>query len=169
MSFSPYPSPFLALAAGCYSPCLLHRQARFWNTCTTTGCKLFRQREFPDSIDTVAAPFVQALAQSIARTSLPFSPQLLRLCTDCRHPFRPLARQPAGRVAAAALPAFVHRWRRPGARTFSLPPLPLRGRLKNAEHASEALGRREGERQGRQPSAQRLRPNQAFTTHGVEP
>lgn len=34
------PSPFLAVAAGSYSPCALHRQARFWNT---------RGTEFPSS------------------------------------------------------------------------------------------------------------------------
>ena len=107
--FRHIPSPLLAVAAGCYSPCVLHQQARFWNTCTTTCRQPFRQRECPDPIDTVAAPFVQALAQPPARAALSLLPQLLRLCTDCRHPLRSLARQPAGRLAAAALPAPVQR------------------------------------------------------------
>ncbi len=123
--FRHIPSPFLAVAAGCYSPCVLHQQACFWNTCTTTSCKPFRQRECPDQIDTVVAPFVQALAQSVARAKLPLPSQLFRLCTDCRYTLRSVARQPAGGLAAAALPAIVHRWRRSGTRTLPLSTLPL--------------------------------------------
>src|SRR5471030_1084372 len=123
--FRHIPSPLLAVAAGCYSPSVLHQQARIWNTCTTTCRKLCRQRDCLDQIDTVVAPFVQALAQSVARTELPFPSQLLRLCTDCGYTLRSVARQPAGRLAAATLSAIVHRWRRPGTRTLPLSTLPL--------------------------------------------
>src|SRR5580698_3495541 len=112
--FRHIPSPFLAVAAGCYSPSVLHQQARIWNTCTTTCRKLCRQRECLDQIDTVVAPFVQALAQSVARAKLPLPSQLLGLCTDCRYALRSVAWQLAGWVAAATLSAIVHRWRRPG-------------------------------------------------------
>ncbi len=115
---------FSAVAAGCYSPRVLHQQAYFWNTCTTTCCRLYRQRECCEPIDTFAAAFLQALAQPIAGSTLPFPPQLLRLCTDCGDALRSVARQPAGRLAAAALSTPVHRRRRSGARALPLSPLP---------------------------------------------
>ncbi len=78
-----------------------------------------------DSNIAFSAPRLQALAQPPAGTTMPLLPQLLRLCTDCHHSIRPLAWQPARRLAAVALPALVYRWRGPGARTLSLPPLSL--------------------------------------------
>jgi hypothetical protein len=54
----------------------LHQQARFWNTCKTTSPRPYRQRESPDKIDTVAAPFIQALDQSIAWSKMSLLPQL---------------------------------------------------------------------------------------------
>ena len=98
--------------------------SNFWNTCTTTRRKSSRQRELPYPIDTVVAAFVQALAQPAAWPALPLPPRLLRLCTDCPRALRPVARQPAGRMAAATLPAAVHGRRRPGSRTLPLSALP---------------------------------------------
>ena len=37
---------YLAVAAGCYSPSVLHQQPCFWNTCTTQHHKLPRYREY---------------------------------------------------------------------------------------------------------------------------
>lgn len=98
--------------------------SNFWNTCTTTRREPYRQREHLYPTDTVVAAFVQALAQPSAWTALPLPPRLLRLCTHCPGALRPVARQPAGRLAPAALPAAVRRGRRPGSRTLPPPPLP---------------------------------------------
>ena len=116
---------FLAVAAGCYSPSVLHQQARFWNTSKTRHRKPSRQREYLNPIDTVVAPFVQALAQSRAWKALPLPSQLLGLCTDCRRALRPMAWQPAVRLATATLSAVVHRRRRPCPRTLPFPALSL--------------------------------------------
>src|SRR6185312_9403017 len=88
------------------------------------GARRFGIREHPLPIHTVVAWFVQALAQPPAWPSLPLPPQLFRLCTDCGHPLRSVAGQPAGRMATAALPAAVSRRRRSGAGTFSFCELP---------------------------------------------
>jgi hypothetical protein len=49
---------FSAVAAGCYSRRVLHRQAYFWNNRSTTHRRLFRQRECCESFDPIAASFV---------------------------------------------------------------------------------------------------------------
>ena len=88
----------------------------------------FRQRESSDQIDTVVAPFVQALDQSIAWSPVPIPSQLLRLCTDCGRPLWPLARKPPHRLAAPSLPALMHGRRRPSTRTLPLRSLSLQKR-----------------------------------------
>lgn len=119
------PSPFLAVAAGSYSPCARHQQARFWNTCNTRRPSSRQLRECLDPIDTVVASFLQALAQSVVGAALPLPSQLLRLCTDRRYALRPMARELVDRLAVAALPAPVHRRRGSGTRAFPFSPLPL--------------------------------------------
>jgi hypothetical protein len=77
-----------------------------------------------DSIDTVVAPLLQALAQPVAWTALPFSPQLLRLCTYRGDALRPVAWKLVDRLAAVALPAALHGRRGSSARAFPPSPLP---------------------------------------------
>ena len=78
-----------------------------------------------DPIDTVVAPFLQALAQSVAWATLPLSSQLLRLCTYRGDALRPVAWKFVDRLATVALPTAVHGWRGSGARTLPPSPLPL--------------------------------------------
>src|SRR6185312_16389486 len=140
--FRHIPSPFLAVAAGCYSPCVLHRQAGFWDTGNTTGDQLFRQRECPDPIPAVSAAPLQTLAQPPLGAALSFLPQLLRLCTGRGHALRSMAWLPAPGLAPAALPAAVCGRRGSGARALPVPPLPCTRRpsraLRRMVHRSAA-------------------------------
>ncbi len=126
--------------------------SNFWNTCTTPCRRPYWQREHPYPLDTVVAAFVQALAQPSAWTALPLPPRLLRLCTHCPGTLRSVARQPARRVAAAALPAALRRRRRPGSRALPLPALPQSARFTRCRltaHPAESgrQGRKSGTRE----------------------